>query len=162
MALHPTSELVAIAWLANIPGLPVGGMATSIPKQEDWPVGDDNISRFVSVRVVGGSPLRAQAPVANPVLEFSTWACRLESNKPPWHAAAQMAEIIRVASYERAYGVYGVALHMNPGGRQYANASVMGVTLHTEPRRMYADPRNYAHYQFDASMTWKEAGLLIP
>jgi hypothetical protein len=162
MALHPTTDLVAVAWISSIPDIPAGSCATSMPNQEDWPVGPDGISRFITARVVGGTPMTGTAPVAHPVLEISAWATKVGTNKPPWHAAAQLCEIIRIASYGRTLGVFGRPLTFSPGGRQYATATVTGVMLHTEPRRMYADPRNYAHYQFDAGMFWKEAGLLIP
>jgi hypothetical protein len=162
MALHPTSDLVCVAWISNIPEIPAGCCATTVPDQEQWPAGDDKVSRFISVRVVGGTPPRGSAPIAAPVMEVKCWATKLGSPKPPWNAANQMCESIRIASYGRALGVFGQPLSFSPGGKQYNIATVTGVTIHVEPRRIYSDPRNYACYSFDMSMIWKEAGILIP
>jgi hypothetical protein len=164
VSLHPTSELVTQAWLASIPG---SGFSTSMiaaqaPIQEKWPV-TDGISSFISMRVVGGSPapVSMEAPLGMPVMEIKCWAARLTSDKPPWYAANQMAEIIRIAMYSRGLGVFGRALTIQANGVVYNPAVVIRTVLHTEPRRIYGDPRNYAVYQMDMGMTWKEVNLVI-
>jgi len=161
MTLHPTSDLVSVAWINNIPDIPPDCCATTVPDQEKWHKGPDGISQFISTLVIGGSPPMGQAPIAAPVVEVRCWATKLTSNKPPWNTAAQLAEIIRYAAYDRAIGQFGQPLHIAPGGKQYATATVTGVAIHLEPRRIYSDARNYAVYQFDMTMMWREVGVLI-
>jgi hypothetical protein len=162
--LHPTSELVACAWIASIPdsGFTDSMVATRAPNQESWPV-VDGVSQFISVRVVGGTPrpVDIQAPLAMPVVEVMCWATVLNSNKPPWFVANQNAEVIRLACYSRSLGVFGRALTPTAKNVTYNPATVHAAMMHTEPRRIYQDPRSYACYQFDLGMVWKEVNLVI-
>jgi hypothetical protein len=162
---HPTSELVACAWVVSIPGFPLGtsGVMTQSTKQENWPV-INNISQIVTCTVVGGSPgVSDQVPIAKPVVQFKAWATKLSgSMKPPWFVANELLEQIRVACYERDYQVFGRILNIQANGVTYNGATVHGTTVHTEPRRIRADPRNYAVYQMDVGFTWVEVNLVIP
>lgn len=163
MTYHPNSELVTCAWLSSIPGsgFTSNMVATQAPPQEQWPaVG--GISQFITCRVVGGTPKPVgQAPLAMPVMEVKCWALKLTSTKPPWFAANNMAEIIRIAMYSRGLGVFGRALTIQANGLDYNPAVVLETVMHTEPRRIYGDPREYAVYQFDMGVTWKEVNLVI-
>jgi hypothetical protein len=164
MSYHPNSELVTMAWLASIPGsgFTASMIAATPPPQEKWPA-SEGISTFITMRTVGGTPRPAggQAPLAMPVMEIKCWATRLTSDKPPWFAANNMAEIIRIAMYSRSLGVFGRALTIVQGNVTYNPAVVLSTLLHTEPRRILGDPRNYAVYQFDMGLVWKEVNLVI-
>jgi hypothetical protein len=161
---HPTSELVACAWISSIPGsnITTSMVATQTPDPVKWPV-VNGISQFITVMALGGTPkpLGMQAPLAMPVMEVRCWATRLDSDKPPWFASAEMCEIIRIGMYQRSLGVFGRALTVQSGSAVYNPANVIEIVMHTEPRRIYADPRSWAVYQFDMGMTWKEVNLVI-
>jgi hypothetical protein len=92
-------------------------------------------------------------------MDIKCWATKLLSNKPPWFAANQLAEQIRVEIYGRQLGEFGRVLNVRP---EYNKASVMGISLHIEPRRIYSDARNFAVYQMDVGLVWREVGLTVP
>jgi len=164
LSFHPNSELVTCAWLSSIPGsgFTASMIATQAPIAESWPE-VNGISSFITTRCVGGTPnpVGMQAPLAMPVMEIKCWATRLTSDKPPWFAASNMAEIIRIAMYSRGLGVFGRALTVTAKNVTYNPAVVLRTVMHTEPRRIYGDPGNYAVYQFDMGLTWKEVNLVI-
>jgi hypothetical protein len=92
-------------------------------------------------------------------MEIKFWATKLLSNKPPWFAANQLAEIVRVEVYGRQLGEFGRVLTIRP---EYNKASVINTTIHIEPRRIYSDARNFAVYQMDLGIVWREVGLTVP
>ncbi|MHB1956707.1 MAG: hypothetical protein ACYCOU_23530 [Sulfobacillus sp.] len=160
---HPNSELVTCAWIGSIPdsGFAASMIATQAPDYTKWPV-VNGISQFITCRVVGGTPKPpGQAPLAMPVMEIKCWATRVNSDKPPWFAANNMAEIIRLGMYSRGLGVFGRALTIQNNNVTYNPAVVLSMSLHTEPRKIYNDPGNFAVYQFDMSLVWKEVNLVI-
>jgi hypothetical protein len=166
--LHPTSELVAAAWISQMTGIPPDAIATQAPQDtKNWANfgdligGPTDIVQFITVRTMGGSPHR-NTPLARPIVEVTCFATKPNSNKPPWFAANQTLELIRLATYERRLYHFGQALVVTTGGVEYNTANVLDAVCHTEPRRLYSDVRNYAIYQVDIGFTWREVGLLIP
>jgi hypothetical protein len=166
---HPTSELVAAAWIAAMTPIPAAMVATQPPQDvNQWTAfvapgsaGSANIRQFVTVRVVGGTP-GLNTPVWKPVVEVQCYATNPGSNKPPWGSANQTLELIRLATFNRTANEFGRALSISVGNVVYNGANVLQAVMHTEPRRLYSSIQNYAVYQADMGITWREIGLLIP
>jgi hypothetical protein len=164
MAPHPNTELVAMAWIASIPA-PFGPfsanmVATQPPAEQSWPGNQDGISNFITVTIVGGTPLLGM-PIAQPVIEVKAYATKPGSNKPPWFAANDLLERIWLSTMSKLPGTFGRVLTIESNGVTYASASCIEATVHTEPRRLYSDPRNWACYAMDMSLVWREAALVI-
>jgi hypothetical protein len=166
---HPTSELVVAAWIAGITPIPSSMIATQPPQDvTKWtsfvPPGatytTTNIQSFVAARVIGGTP-QLNVPVRKPVAEIKCYATNPNSDKPPWFMANQLAELIVYACYNRMLYEFSKGLTVSTGNTNYNPANVMAAIIHTEPRRLYGDVRNYAVYQMDVGFTWREVGLTI-
>ena len=153
VVLRPTSELVAVAWLSTIDGLTSAMVATTLPPD----VAPDNTpaawvsTGFITVSVVGGSP-NYQLPVKKPVMQIDTWATKPGSNKPPWGMANALAETVRYATLDRYH--ISRPLTITANGVAYPGANVMSAWVMTEPRRLYSDAADYAHYSFDVMFEW--------
>jgi hypothetical protein len=111
-----------------------------------------------------------EVPVAMPVMEIRGWATKVNSNtktggqassNPPWYAANQLLEVVRVACYGKGLGVFGRILDIQSRGVQYNGAVVLSTLVHMEPRVLYNDPRNYAVYSMEVGFTWKEINLVL-
>ena len=164
MANHPNSELVAMAWIASIPA-PFGPFSSSMvatqpPAETSWPTNSDGVSQFITVTVIGGTPLLGM-PVAQPIVEVKGWATKVGSNKPPWFAANDLLQRIWLSTMSKQPGVFGRALTIENGTAVFNSASCIEATVHTEPRRIYSDPRNWACYMMDMSLAWREVGLVV-
>ena len=61
---------------------------------------------------------------------------------PPWGKAAQLAEQIRLATYDRHN--FGRPLPISNNGVPYEGARVLGAMMLTEPRRVRGDTADYA------------------
>jgi hypothetical protein len=160
MANHPNSELVAMAWIASIPGFNTSMVATQPPVEQNWPLNSDSVGQFVTVATIGGTPMLGM-PIAQAVMEIKGWATKPGSNKPPWFAANDLLQRIWLATYSKQPGVFGRALTIQSGNVTYNPASATEAVVHAEPRRIYSDPRNWACYSMDMSFSWREANLVI-
>jgi hypothetical protein len=157
---HPTSVLVARAWLALIPGITPAMTGTSLPR-----IGTNTLPNwcgtgFLTVQTVGGSP-DIETLRAMPVVSVKCWAVNATQPaaggpvavqaKVPWARSEQLAEMIRHASYplQRAYAPRLVTMPV----AGYAQASIQGAYLLTEPRPLQ-DPAGYACHQVDVQLTW--------
>jgi hypothetical protein len=164
MALHPNSELVAMAWIGSIPGqfgvFNPGMVSTQPPAEQQWPLNLDGISNFITVTAVGGTPMVGM-PIAQPLIEVKAYATKPGSNKPPWYAANNLLQQIWLASMSKLPGVFGRALTIDFGGKAYAPACVIHAEVHTEARRIYSDARNWAAYSMDMAFSWREVGLVV-
>lgn len=164
MALHPNTEVVAMAWIGSIPGqfgnFTPSMVATQPPPEQSWPLNLDGISNFITVTTVGGTPMVGM-PIAQPMIEVKAYATKPGSNKPPWFAANNLLQQIWLASMSKLPGVFGRVLTVESNGRPYAAACVIEAVVHTEPRRMYGDQRNWAIYSMDMALSWREVGLVI-
>jgi hypothetical protein len=144
--LRPTTELVAVAWLAGVPGLSTQMVATQLPRDNtSWAA-----SGFVTVRTVGGQP-SIYTPLRQPVLAVDAWAVNPTSNKPPWFQANGLMELIREGC-EATAGHRWVTL---PGN--YGPAQVTSAYFVTEPQRVYTDAGAYAHYNASLQLYWAAA-----
>ena len=151
----PTTDLVSVAWVASIPGLTADGVGNVLPP-------DDSLwahAGYVLVpATVGGSPW-STGPVRRPVCQVECWATTPGSSRPPWGKAAQLAEQIRLATYDRHN--FGRPLPISNNGVAYAGARVLGAMMLTEPRRVWGDVADYAGYVLDLQLDWIAAGEVL-
>lgn len=157
LTLHTPNDLVAVAWIASIPGLLADGVATQLPvaAEDSWAA-----HGFVVVPLsVGGTP-HDTIPVRQPVLQVECWATNPGSDKLPWWKANQLAEQIRFGSYQRNGAARAVTVTTN--GVQYPSAAVKMARMLTEPRRIWSDAGDFAGYTFDLQLSWTQVGEVIP
>lgn len=156
LPLEANDELVAVAWLATVPGLSTGMVGTQLPPDVNangtpapWIQ-----TGFVTVTVVGGAP-NDLLPVSQPVIQVDCWATVPGSNKPPWWKAHAIAAAIRRATWDR----YRIprALAPTAGGLAYPTAVVQSAYITTSFRRVYGDDGDYARLQGDLALTWVTA-----
>lgn len=155
ITLHTPNDMVAVEWIATIPGLTADGVATQLPSDETtWAA-----HGFVVVPVtVGGTP-HMYAPIRRVVVQVECWATVPGSDRLPWWKANQLAEQIRAGTYDRY--TFGRALAIQAGGVTYPGASAKSVQMLTEPRRIWSDVGDYAGYTFDLRLDWVQAGEVI-
>lgn len=149
--LHPTTELVAQAWLATIPGIAAGMVATQLPDNSSIAA-----SGFVTVAGVGGTPA-TDVPMGQPVLSIDTWATNSgipgrTTSKVPWGKAAALAQLVFLATFNPALGQQSLAMPV----AGFASARVLSPRALTEPRRAYGDQGQYAHYVMNVLIPWVE------
>lgn len=145
MSYHPTSELVAVAWLKGVTGIG-NNVSTELPADNaSWAA-----SGWTQVLGAGGSP-DIYLPISQPVISVDTWAVGVQSSKPPWAKANQLAEIIKRATLDHASVPRLLVL---PDA--YANARCLNVIPLTEPRKIRSDPADYAHWSMDVQFNWVE------
>ena len=148
LPLRPNTELVAIAWIASIPGLSADMVATTLPDPSVW-------SPDGFVVVTGGVGTTAlDVPAKNPVIQIDAYAVYPTSSKPPWGLVDLLCEHIRAETYQRDRAVRD--LQISAGPVTYPPARVTGARLITEPRRAYGDPADWAHKSFDLQLLWTE------
>lgn len=149
MAHVPNSELVFEAWLKGIDGVPPNGVGTTLPGDNTtWAA-----SGFVQYSVVGGSP-GVYVPEREPVFTVDCWAVRLNSAKPPWGMANNLAETIVEACYQGVDETIPTARVVTISRSGYEQARVQSAYPLTEPRRMPGDEARFARYQFDLALFW--------
>lgn len=152
--LYATNTLVAVAWIASIPGLTASGVGPQLPADEtSWGDGGYIVVPFS----VGGTPM-AMAPVARPVVQVECWATIPNSPDLPWNMAENLAEQVRMATYDRS-GAFSRRLTLPDG---YPNARVIAAMVLTHPKRVWSDAGDYAGFLLDVQLTWVAAGEQIP
>lgn len=153
LPLRPNSELVAVAWIASLDNFTPQMVATTLPA--DVTSGGQPAAwvqtGFVTVAVVGGNsdPL---LPVKRPVMQVDCWATVPGSSRPPWGQAAALAEAIRYGCWDRVRTPRPLTITAN--SVTYPSAVVQSAYFLTEPRRMYSDAADYAHYSVDLALSW--------
>ncbi len=158
----PTDELVAVAWIASIPGLDPQMVATQLPEDAN-PDGSpaEWVARgrgFVTVTVVGGSPA-PELPLSRPVFQVDCWAVMPGSNKPPWGVANRLAEAVKQAAWDRRS--VSRRLTITVRGVAYPPAVVLDAQVVTQPRRVWSDDADYARYQCDLALDWVAPGFTV-
>lgn len=145
MSLHPTDELVGVAWLKAVTGLG-DFVATDLPTdQAAWAA-----SGFTQVTSIGGAP-DPELPIAKPVLSLDFWATNPNTGRPPWGKANQLAEHVRAGVHE-----HSAIRRRVTTPTAYADAVVMEALMLTEPRRIRDDLADFAHYTADLQIWWFE------
>lgn len=144
--LLPTTELVAIAWLKGVSGIPANSVATRLPADiSTW-----TDTGFVQCQAITGATAPDKdSPLNNPVVQVDTWWCAPSPSKqPPWNKANNLMELVRAGTYTENM-LRTVSL---PSG--YPSARVLSVYLVTEPRRMNDDDSSYARFSADMKIHW--------
>ena len=147
LTLVPGDELVASAWAASIPGLSPQMCATQLPADESTWAGNG----FVTAAVVGGTP-HPTLPLSCPVIRYDCWAVSLTSNKPPWFKASTIANAIKYACWHPI--AIPRLLTITANGVTYPSAAVRSAVMLIQPRRVYGDAGDAAHYTTDVELTW--------
>ena len=70
--------------------------------------------------------------------------------------AAAIASTIRYACWQRTN--IPRLLDISSNGKSYPSAAVRSAVMVTQPRRVYADPGDYARYSADISLVWAMTG----
>jgi hypothetical protein len=145
--LLPTSELICIAYLKSAPGVLADVIATQVPLDESqWAA-----NGCITVAVVGGHP-DPDIPVRNPMMQLDFFATNAGSAKIPWFKAADLAEQVWMATQNRQQ--IGRVVSISSGGKAYPPAKVLTAFWLTEPRRIYGDKGDWAHYSGDLALSW--------
>jgi hypothetical protein len=154
--LHSPTDLVAVAWIKSVPGLVADGVATQLPADEtSWAK-----NGFVVVPVtVAGTP-HDTIPLRRPLVQVECWGTVPGSDKLPWGIPTQLAEQIRMGTYDRVS--FGRPLLITAGGVSYPPARVLSAKIMTEPHRIWSDAGDYAGVTFDLALQYVAAGEVIP
>jgi hypothetical protein len=143
MSLHPTTDLVTLAWLATL--FPDNSGVDLPQENTTWAA-----SGFVQIKTIGGTP-GAHFPLRQPVLSVDCWANDPGSDWPPWNKATQLCEQIIAACYLDASKRQVVI------GGDYLPAHVQSIYPVSEVRRAPSDVAGYAHTTFDLAVNWVAA-----
>lgn len=147
MALHPTAELVAKAFILGIPGVPAGKVASTLPTSRGtWPDG------FVTVAALPSSP-QLHVKKRESVLDVVCWFPPKEgSNKPLWNRAAQLAENV----FDEAYrDVLLTQRLLDTLPSEYNNARVLS-WMPGDPEKRGNDAAGNAAFGMNVEMHWIE------
>lgn len=153
---NPTSELVAVAWLSAYVLDEQGDtiesqIGTTLPKDNTaW--ADKGFLQASSIP--GGRSPDLDVPLRLPVVQLDGWACTPGSNKPPWHLANRLLELVRLTTEAAQTGNYGKPLVVKTG---YLNVRVQAAYLISEPGRVTDDPSGFARYTADLAIDWVPA-----
>ena len=158
MTMNPTSDLVAVAWLAGVPGLSSAMVSTNLPQDfTTWAA-----NGFVTSNVIAGAP-DLYLPIRQPIVQVDCWAVNPNSGKPPWGKANHLAELVR-ANVEGDRRVTNIQRLLSFPQGDYYGANVLEVIMQTEPQRGLipgftptGDEASYAHYMFDLELHWRVA-----
>lgn len=152
--LIAATELVAISWIRGIRDLTASGVGDQIPSDErEWEAGG-----YIVVPVtVGGTPMDT-GPVRRPVVQVECWATVASSARLPWRKAANLAEQIQLAAYDRSYWSPR-PLYLGDG---YPQAMVRAAKPMTHPMRIWSDAGDYAGYRLDLYLMWVAQGESLP
>lgn len=145
MALHPTAELVAKAFISGIPGVPSGKVATALPaKREAWPDG------FVVAVALPSTP-QLHVKKRESILDVVCWyPPKPGSNKPQWNHAAQLAEDIFDEAYRDPLEVQRLLTALPS---EYNHARVLS-WMPGEPERRGNDSAGNAAFGLNIEMHW--------
>lgn len=151
---HANATVIARAWLAQLPGIPVDGngrpqVATTLPDVEKWAA-----TGFITVGpIFPGSPER-YVPLQHPVVQVDCWAVYRNSKTPDFGTANELAEVIRAAAD---------LTMVEPPPEITLPPQVRPVWLsHTEVIRgvTRVPDELYAHYSLDLHIGWIERDAL--
>lgn len=147
MALFPTSELVAKAWILGLAGIPSGKVASSLP--EDPAAYPDG---FVVAESIDGTP-QLHVKKRQVVMDVTCWyPSKPGSNKPQWNKAAQLAEIVFDGGFAETLTVQRLLTTLPA---VYNNARVLA-WMPGEVERRGEDEAGNAAFGFECEMHWVE------
>ncbi|GAA4082710.1 hypothetical protein [Actinomadura miaoliensis] len=141
----PTNEVVAVAWIKTLPGIPANRVGTTLPDSAAWAD-----TGFVQIGLVSGQP-DIYVPQRQPVLQIDCWAVNPDSQKPPWGKANALADIIVAACQPHRQRASFGRITTPP---QFADARVQTGHALSEPRRITPEDGRMADYQFELQLYW--------
>lgn len=143
---HPSTELVAAAWLRSLPDITDAMVASTLPKDHTtW-----EATGFLTVTPAGGTP-HPDVPVRAPLVQVDAYATRVGSQRPPHGEAAALLEVVIASCWDE--GDKATDLTIKTG---YHRARVLGVSCAREPQRLYGDEQGLAKYSTDLQFHWLE------
>lgn len=150
-AVRLNNDIVAINWIKSIPlvaalATPPPVAATVPAKAETWAS-----TGFYEVPTTGGSP-HPDFPYRRPVVTVFCWAVDLGGKKPPWGAAARLAEYLFDACYDET--LVKKVLEITAGTEAYPAAQIIEVNCLAEPRKIPGEATGYARYMIDIQLGW--------
>jgi hypothetical protein len=140
----PTNELAGIHWLKSLTGIPADKVAIKLPDVSKW-----HDTGFVTLDVSPAGQPDMYVPWNNPQFDVYTWAADLNSGKPPWRKANNLAQIIVEAQWD--FSTFGRI--QTPA--QYRDVHVASVTVLRHPTPALADDARFAVYLTEITMTWR-------
>lgn len=145
MALFPTSELVAKAWILGLPGIPTGAVATTLPEDTDaWLTG------FVTATSLDGDP-KLHFKKREVVMDITCWYQPAKAGgKPPWNKAAQLAEKVFDGGFADVLVVQRLLTTL-PAAYDHARVTAW---MPGEPQKRGLDEAGNAAFGFEAEMHW--------
>jgi hypothetical protein len=154
LPVYASTDLVAAAWISGIPGLTASGVGDQLPAVEaEWAAGGYIVVPFT----VGGTPMD-NAPVQRPVVQVECWYTIPGSDKLPWRMAQNLADQVRMATYDRGYASRRPLQLPAP----YPIAWVQSARPLTHPMRVWSDEGDYAGVLFSLELIWVQQGQIIP
>lgn len=156
MAHHPSTELVARAWILSLPDVPAGTVAATLPAPVDghypW-----EATGFYTVTPAGGTP-HVDIRVRRPLVQVDAYATKYGSQRPPHGRAAAMLESIVNSCWDDD-GDHAHDLDVKTG---YYRVRVYAVSCAREPQRLYGDEQSLAKYSADLQFHWAELAEVAP
>ena len=139
-----SSENVALAFLATLPGITSAMVAAVLPADTSkWAS-----TGFITATPVAGLP-GIDIPTRHPLVQVDCWAVKPGAQRPPWGQVDQLTEAV-VAGCQAARPVTLTVT----AGASTAHARMLGVWVATEPMRLYSDDSSYARKRLDLRLDW--------
>lgn len=144
----PTDELVAVAFLRDLPALADVPVATTLAAPEgeavpSWQTTGKRVYIQVTTAPLGPPP-DPYFPSHRPRLVISCWALPKR-----WNDAGQIAQVIRAATYDTSL----VNRTLLPADG-YNPVYLMALEALAEPARITGDPNELARYDISLSLEW--------
>jgi len=139
---RPNIDLVGVAWLRSLAGVPSDSVATKLPSADKLRGG------FVRWRSgLGGSP---GTSIRRPIGAAECWAApSAGSSQVPWGAASDLVEAVFTAADAPEFITVRLAL---PG--TYGSVLVHSVRALGEPAKVEGDPSGFARFDVDLEINW--------
>ena len=143
---HPSTELVAAAWLATLPGITSAMVASTLPKDHaTW-----EATGFYVVTPAGGTP-HPDIPIRRPLVQVDHYATKVGSQRPPHAKASTGLEDVINACWNEGDRAVDVATKAG-----YYGARILAVTCAREPISLYGDEQSLAKRSTDLQFHWVE------
>ena len=141
----PVTDIVAVAFLRTVPELDPLKVSTKLPADRTaWADG------FTQAVGIGGIP-GLYMPLHMPIVEVMCWTANLDSGKPPWHKANQLAEHIKAYCLDQASVELDLAL---TSFGDYFPARLHTAYFVNGPRRLPLDDGSAARYVGELQLNW--------
>jgi hypothetical protein len=150
--LRANTELVAVAWLAGVPGLSASIVASRRPSDNStWAA-----SGFVTVRPLPGGVVNVDVPLRSPAVTVECWAVNPSSNRPPKGKAANLGEAVWAAVTPTTNAARAAIRRRVQLPGDFPDAFVHSVYPLGELRPAYGEQGGFAHYLLDLAFVWTE------